>query len=110
MEFTGARNYLDWLTSIPWGKTTTESFNIAGAKTILDQDHYGMRDVKERILEFIAVGKLKRSVQGKILCLSGPPGRQQQVCKLVYIFTYHLATSRRREDFHWQVNCTCARP
>ena len=74
MEFNGSRNYLDWLTQIPWGKLSKESFDIAAAKNILDADHYGMKDVKERILEFIAVGKLKQSVQGKILCLNGPPG------------------------------------
>ena len=73
-EFNVTRNYLDWLTSIPWGKLTDENFDIDSAKTILDEDHYGMEDAKDRVLEFIAVGKLKGSVQGKILCLNGPPG------------------------------------
>uniref|UniRef100_A0A914WW97 Lon protease homolog, mitochondrial n=1 Tax=Plectus sambesii TaxID=2011161 RepID=A0A914WW97_9BILA len=73
-EFSVSRNYLDWLTSIPWGKRTEENFDIARAKEVLDQDHYGMNDVKERILEFIAVGKMKKTVQGKILCFYGPPG------------------------------------
>ena len=73
-EFNVTRSYLDWLTSLPWGKYSQDNFDIAGARKILDEDHYGMNDVKDRILEFIAVGKLKGTVQGKILCLVGPPG------------------------------------
>mmetsp|Transcript_22997 Transcript_22997/g.41277 ORF Transcript_22997/g.41277 Transcript_22997/m.41277 type:complete len:852 (-) Transcript_22997:332-2887(-) len=73
-EFNVTRSYLDWLTNIPWGVTTEENFNISDARLVLDSDHYGMDEVKETILQFIAVGKLKGSVQGKILCLAGPPG------------------------------------
>ena len=73
-EFNITRTYLDWLTNIPWGVSTTENFNITRARRVLDRDHYGMDEVKETILQFIAVGKLKGSVQGKILCLAGPPG------------------------------------
>ncbi|ORX37316.1 Lon protease C-terminal proteolytic domain-domain-containing protein [Kockovaella imperatae] len=73
-EFAVTRNYLDWLTDIPWGLHSTENFDIERARRILDDDHYGMKDVKDRILEFLAIGKLKGSVQGKIVCLSGPPG------------------------------------
>ncbi|KAL7444774.1 hypothetical protein ACHAXM_009668 [Skeletonema potamos] len=73
-EFNITRTYLDWLTNIPWGVVTTENFNITSARRVLDRDHYGMDEVKETILQFIAVGKLKGSVQGKILCLAGPPG------------------------------------
>ncbi|KAL7514705.1 hypothetical protein ACHAXN_012087 [Cyclotella atomus] len=73
-EFNVTRSYLDWLTSIPWGVTTEENFDIKAARTVLDRDHYGMDEVKETILQFIAVGKLKGTVQGKILCLAGPPG------------------------------------
>ena len=62
------RNYLDWLTSIPWGKTSNETFDLSQAKRILDEDHYGLTDIKDRILEFIAVSQLNSSVQGKILC------------------------------------------
>ena len=66
---------MDWLTSIPWGKKSDEQFDVKLASDILDEDHYGMKDVKERILETIAVGRLKGKVgQGKIICLSGPPG------------------------------------
>ncbi|KMZ68424.1 hypothetical protein ZOSMA_23G00790 [Zostera marina] len=73
-EFNVTRNYLDWLTALPWGNYSDENFNVHQAKIILDEDHYGLSDVKERILEFIAVGKLRGSAQGKIICLSGPPG------------------------------------
>lgn len=73
-EFNVTRNYLDWLTNIPWGITSTERLDIEHAQTVLDEDHYGLKDVKDRILEFIAVGRLRGSTQGKILCLVGPPG------------------------------------
>jgi Lon-like ATP-dependent protease len=74
IEYASARNYLDWLSVMPWGIVSEDNFNLEEARTILDKDHFGMKDVKERILEFIAVGKLKKSVQGKIICLVGPPG------------------------------------
>ncbi|KAK3318378.1 Lon protease C-terminal proteolytic domain-containing protein [Apodospora peruviana] len=73
-EFNVTRNYLDWLTQIPWGQRSAENFGIENAMTVLDEDHYGLKDVKDRILEFIAVGKLRGTVEGKILCFVGPPG------------------------------------
>uniref|UniRef100_A0A1I8ILL3 Lon protease homolog n=1 Tax=Macrostomum lignano TaxID=282301 RepID=A0A1I8ILL3_9PLAT len=73
-EFNVTRNYLDWLTSLPWGVFSEENLDLARAREILEQDHYGMQDVKSRILEFIAVSQLKGSTQGKILCFHGPPG------------------------------------
>ncbi|KAI9732656.1 MAG: ATP-dependent Lon protease pim1 [Cirrosporium novae-zelandiae] len=73
-EFNVTRNYLDWLTQIPWGQQSAENFGIKNAKSVLDEDHYGLQDVKDRILEFIAVGKLRGTVEGKILCFVGPPG------------------------------------
>ncbi|KAK1417696.1 hypothetical protein QVD17_26830 [Tagetes erecta] len=73
-EFNVTRNYLDWLTALPWGNYSDENFDVVRAQQILDEDHYGLTDVKERILEFIAVGKLRGTSQGKIICLSGPPG------------------------------------
>ncbi|KAJ2721758.1 ATP-dependent Lon protease pim1 [Coemansia sp. Benny D115] len=73
-EFNVTRNYLDWLTQIPWGKYSIEDYDLQRAKVVLDEDHYGLDDVKQRILEFIAVGKLRGAVQGKILCFVGPPG------------------------------------
>ncbi|KAI9324867.1 Lon protease C-terminal proteolytic domain-containing protein, partial [Obelidium mucronatum] len=73
-EFNVTRNYLDWLTQIPWGKHSKENFDIKNAMVVLDEDHYGLKDVKDRILEFIAVGKLRGTVEGKIICMVGPPG------------------------------------
>ncbi|XP_010981637.2 LOW QUALITY PROTEIN: lon protease homolog, mitochondrial [Camelus dromedarius] len=73
-EFNVTRNYLDWLTSIPWGKCSDENLDLARAQAVLEEDHYGMEDVKKRILEFIAVSQLRGSTQGKILCFYGPPG------------------------------------
>ncbi|XP_062620943.1 lon protease homolog, mitochondrial-like isoform X1 [Saccostrea cucullata] len=73
-EFSVTRNYLDWLTILPWGKFTEENLDLSKAKEILEADHYGMKDVKDRIMEFIAVSQLKGSTQGKILCFQGPPG------------------------------------
>ncbi|KAL7269945.1 ATP-dependent Lon protease pim1 [Rhizina undulata] len=73
-EFNVTRNYLDWLTQIPWGQRSTENYSIAHAMNVLDEDHHGLKDVKDRILEFIAVGKLRGSVEGKIICFVGPPG------------------------------------
>ncbi|GJQ81602.1 hypothetical protein Trydic_g9977 [Trypoxylus dichotomus] len=73
-EFNVTRNYLDWLTSLPWGVQSEENLNLQRATEILDEDHYGMEDIKKRILEFIAVSQLKGTTQGKILCFYGPPG------------------------------------
>jgi Lon-like ATP-dependent protease len=73
-EFNVTRNYLDWLTQLPWGQRSAENFGIRHAREVLDEDHYGLKDVKDRILEFIAVGKLRGTVEGKILCMVGPPG------------------------------------
>lgn len=73
-EFNVTRNYLDWLTSMPWGSYSQENLSLQRARQVLDEDHYGMDDVKKRILEFIAVSQLRGSTQGKILCFYGPPG------------------------------------
>lgn len=69
-----SERYLDWLTSIPWGIYSKDRFNIREAKKVLERDHYGLKDVKDRILEFISMGKVSGKVDGKILCLVGPPG------------------------------------
>lgn len=73
-DYNVTRQYLEWITQIPWGKYTKDSFNIANAIKVLDRDHHGLKDVKDRILEFIAIGKLLGAVDGKILCFVGPPG------------------------------------
>jgi len=73
-EYNVARTYLNWLVELPWKKSTNDSINIDVARKILERDHYGLEKPKERILEFLAVRKLKPSYDGTILCLSGPPG------------------------------------
>jgi len=79
-EFTVARTYIDWLTDLPWSKHTDDNNDIDNAKDILDEDHYGLRKPKERILEYLAVRNLKAQqdgdgrLKGPILCLVGPPG------------------------------------
>ena len=73
-EATVVRSYLDWMTSVPWKKRSRVRHDIAHAKKILDQDHYGLEEVKERILEFLAVQSRVGKVKGPVLCLVGPPG------------------------------------
>ncbi len=73
-EYGVCRNYLDWLTIVPWGIYSDESHDLEAATTVLEKDHYGLKDIKERILEFISVGKLSGGVKGSIICLVGPPG------------------------------------
>lgn len=73
-ESTVVRNYLDWLVELPWSKTTKDKLDITHAKKILDEDHYNLEKIKDRILEFIAVRKLNKHARGSILCFVGPPG------------------------------------
>jgi ATP-dependent Lon protease len=68
------RTYLDWMVELPWGKSTKDSLDIKRAREILDEDHYYLEKIKERILEFLAVRKLKKKMKGPILCFVGPPG------------------------------------
>lgn len=68
------RTYLDWMVELPWSKATKDSLEIKKAKDILDEDHYYLEKIKERILEFLAVRKLKKKMKGPILCFVGPPG------------------------------------
>ncbi len=68
------RNYIDWLISLPWKEKKDIDLDLAAAKKVLDEDHYGLKKVKERILEFLAVQKRTGAVKGSILCLVGPPG------------------------------------
>jgi ATP-dependent Lon protease len=73
-EFIVTRNYLDTIISLPWTNPSPQEVDVQRARRILDEDHYGLEDVKERILEYLAVRKLKRDSKGSILCLAGPPG------------------------------------
>ena len=73
-EYSVCRNYLDWLTIIPWGMNSKECHDLDKAEAILNKDHYGLEEIKERILELISVGKLTGGLKGNIICLVGPPG------------------------------------
>src|SRR5208337_233769 len=73
-EYTMTRNYLDWLINLPWTKFTEDKLDLAAASRLLDEQHFGLRKVKDRLLEFLAVIKLKHQLKGPILCLVGPPG------------------------------------
>lgn len=81
-EYSVAVNYLDWVTSLPWGQNSKDNYDLQRGRKVLDREHYGLKDIKERILEFLAVKKLKDSKLGKkgagsegtIICLVGPPG------------------------------------
>jgi len=68
------RTYLDWIIDLPWNNKTEENLNLSDAEKILDEDHYGLTKVKERMVEYLAIRKLKNSLKGPIICLAGPPG------------------------------------
>ncbi|WP_404404165.1 endopeptidase La [Jeotgalibacillus malaysiensis] len=68
------RNYIEWLITVPWSQSTKDDLDIKKAEKILDRDHYGLEKVKERVLEYLAVQQLTKSLKGPILCLAGPPG------------------------------------
>ena len=74
MEASWVRNYLEWLVELPWNKSTKDNLDISRAKRILDEDHYNLEKVKERILEYLSVRKLNPKMKGPILCFVGPPG------------------------------------
>ena len=74
LEATVTRNHLEWVFALPWNKTTEDNLDIAHAKEILDEDHFGLKDIKERILDFISVRNLKKDGFAPILCFVGPPG------------------------------------
>jgi len=73
-EATVVRNYLDWVLALPWSKQTKDQLDIKAAEKILDEDHYGLREAKDRILEYLAIRKLSKKLKGPIVCLVGPPG------------------------------------
>jgi len=73
-EYTVSRTYLDWLVNLPWNRSTEDKLDLKKAKKILDEDHYNLEKVKDRILEHLAVRKLKKDIKGPILCFVGPPG------------------------------------
>lgn len=73
-EHATARNYLEWMVDLPWSKETTDKLDISQARADLDHDHYGLEKLKKRVIEYLAVRKLKNSLKGPILCFVGPPG------------------------------------
>ncbi|HEY6558177.1 MAG TPA: endopeptidase La [Polyangiaceae bacterium] len=73
-EYTVVRTYLDWILDLPWSNSTEDNMDIAAVRQVLDEDHYGLDKVKKRIVEYLAVRKLKKDKKGPILCLIGPPG------------------------------------
>ena len=73
-EYGVIRTYLEWLIELPWSRETTDNMDLDRAKQVLDEDHYDLKDVKERILEYLAVRKLREEMKGPILCFAGPPG------------------------------------
>jgi ATP-dependent Lon protease len=73
-EYNVTRTYLNWMIQLPWNKSTEDKVDMVGARRMLEKDHYGLEKAKERILEFLAVRKLKSEYDGTILCLAGPPG------------------------------------
>ena len=73
-EYSGTRNYLDWILDLPWHNSTDDNMEISEVRQVLDEDHYGLEKVKKRIVEYLAVRKLKKDKKGPILCLLGPPG------------------------------------
>jgi ATP-dependent Lon protease len=73
-EYGVSRNYLEWLTTVPWGIYSEDNYDIGKARRILEKDHYGLKDIKERILEFISTGKMRGRISGSIICFVGPPG------------------------------------
>lgn len=74
MEASVLRTYIDWFMALPWGKETPDTFDLKHAKAVLDEDHYGLQEIKDRILDFISVRSLKQDGYTPILCFSGPPG------------------------------------
>ncbi|MGH7683380.1 MAG: LON peptidase substrate-binding domain-containing protein, partial [Vulcanimicrobiaceae bacterium] len=73
-EYSVIRTYLDWIVQLPWSQTTDDNIDISKARAILDEDHYDLEKVKDRIVEYLAVGKLRKKLTGPILCFVGPPG------------------------------------
>ncbi len=73
-EYHVIRTYLDWILNIPWNTVTTDNLDLGHARTVLDEDHYGLEKIKDRLIEFLAVRKLKEDTKGPILCFVGPPG------------------------------------
>ena len=103
-ESTVVRNYLDWLLSIPWGKAKTKAVDLDRAEKILDEDHYGLEKVKDRIVEYLAVQQRVDKVKAPILCFVGPPGvGVPGVVGVPVVGVLPLHSSRHAEFLHNEV-------
>ena len=69
-----SRTYIEWLLDLPWGKTTPDNLDLKRARRILAEDHYGLDEVKQRVIEYLAVCRIKNNMKGPVLCFVGPPG------------------------------------
>lgn len=98
-EYTVTRNYLETIATLPWTNPEPEDFDLKKAKDILDRDHYGLEDVKNRILEYLAVRKLKQDTKGSIICLVGPPGVGKTSVGI------SIAHSLKKKFFRFSVGC-----
>jgi ATP-dependent Lon protease len=76
-EYNVAYNYIDWLLSVPWNNYTEDRIDVKAAARLLDHDHFGLKDVKERILEFLSVLQIKKDKKAPIICFVGPPGSEK---------------------------------
>lgn len=74
-----SRTYIEWLLDLPWGKTTPDNLDLKRARRILAEDHYGLDEVKQRIIEYLAVCRIKNNMKGPVLCFGRPAGRGQNV-------------------------------
>ena len=83
-EATVVRNYLDWMTELPWHKKSEVDIDLTKALNILDEDHFGLEKVKERIIEFLAVQKRMEKIKDQYLCLVGPPGVGKTLIRKIY--------------------------
>ncbi len=82
-EYGVIRTYLDWILTLPWSEATEDNLDLTEARRVLDEDHYDLEKVKDRIIEYLAVSKLKENLSGPILCFVGPPGRRQDLARAV---------------------------
>ena len=74
-----SRTYVEWMLDLPWGKNTPDNLDLKRARRILAEDHYGLDEVKQRIIEYLAVCRIKNNMKGPVLCFVGPPGRGQNI-------------------------------
>src|SRR5674476_452537 len=100
-ESSVVRTYLDWMVELPWKKETKDNIHIGKAKEILNEDHHDLEKVKERILEYLSVRKLKDKMKGPILCFVGPPG----VGKTYLLSLIHISEPTRQAEISYAVFC-----